>query len=105
MNIELDGQCVTDTCCNILDFLNESTGDHYFFFDLKADYAYFSPNISKNYPVMEDGRGYVTIQEWSRMVYPQDLPLLREAYQKLLRGEKRVHRLEYRIINLSLIHI
>ena len=99
MRIELDGQYAADTCRKILDFLNESTSDHYFFFDLKAERVYFSKSIRKNYPLMEHGREYVTPQEWIRMVYPQDLPMLREAYEKLRGGEQQVHRLEYRVIN------
>ena len=99
MRIELDGQYAADTCRKILDFLNESTSDHYFFFDLKAERVYFSKSIGKNYPLMEHGREYVTPQEWIRMVYPQDLPMLREAYEKLRGGEQQVHRLEYRVIN------
>lgn len=99
MNIELDGQYIADTCRNMLDFLNESTSDHYFFFDLKANQIHFSKNIGKNYPLMEHGQEYVTPQEWCRIVYPQDLPILRESYEKLRGGEKQIHRLEYRVIN------
>ena len=50
MRIELDGQYAADTCRKILDFLNESTSDHYFFFDLKAERVYFSKSIGKITP-------------------------------------------------------
>ncbi|MEQ2444002.1 EAL domain-containing protein [Pseudoflavonifractor sp. CLA-AP-H29] len=99
MSMELDGRSVADTYCGILDFLSESSNDYFYFMDFQTERIHFSRNICRNYDVMENGRDYVTVHEWSRIVYSWDLPILRELYEKVRSGRETVHRLEYRVIN------
>ena len=99
MSMELDGRSVADTYRGILDFLSESSNDYFYFMDFQTERIHFSRNICRNYDVMEDGRDYVTVHEWCRIVYSWDLPILRELYEKVRSGRETVHRLEYRVIN------
>ena len=99
MSMRLDGQHVVDDYRSILDFLSESSNDYFYFFDFKTDRLYFSRNICKDYDLMEDGREYVSTQEWFDKVYTWDLPIMQEAYRRLHSGQDRVYQLEYRIIN------
>ena len=83
----------------ILDFLEESTDDYFFLWDYAQERLYLSPRIREEYALMENGREYVKIEDWCRLVYPRDLPALEAALERIARGEDTAHSMEYRLIN------
>ena len=83
----------------ILRFLSDSTDDYLFSWDFHGDQIYFPGPIWKRYAVMEPGQTICTIEDWYKVVYPQDLPMLQAELDQLRRGEKKKHNMDYRLVD------
>lgn len=88
-----------NSCLNILKFLNESTDDYFFLYEIESGKIYFSGPIYKKYELLQKGEKFCTIEDWYNIVYENDLPALKEDLQKILSGKSSEHNMEYRIFN------
>lgn len=80
------------------DFLSENTEEHYFLLDLETKEVRFSASFGSAFAVMEDGGNRCTTGDWMKIVYPRDVPKLRELFRLVRDGQLPVHNLEYRLI-------
>lgn len=99
MELEMSAANAVATYRGILDFLGESSDDYFFLWDFFDGKLYFSGNIRRGYALCDRGEAYCTIADWKRIVYPQDLPGLEQAFKQLVDGKVLVHNMEYRIVN------
>lgn len=77
--------------------LSESTDDHLFFVDWKAELIYFSDDISKRYPLSGDFREGYSISEWLSIVYERDTGALSADLSAVQNKIKDTHNIEYRL--------
>ncbi|WP_158098974.1 EAL domain-containing protein [Flavonifractor sp. An100] len=84
---------------NVLNFLSESSDEYFFFWDFGSGTLYFSGDIQARYPILQGGKKFCTIADWCDMVYPRDLPALEQDLDQVMRGEKLIHNMEYRVID------
>lgn len=87
------------TQLEILRFLSDSTDDYLFCWDFEGDRIYFPGPIWKRYAIMAPGQTTCTIEDWCRVVYEKDLPMLQAEFDRLRRGEKKKHNMEYRLVD------
>ena len=99
MKFELGAEKEIELWRNILNFLSESSDDYFFFWDFAAETLCFSGNIQARYPILQGGEGQCTVADWCQMVYPRDLPALEQDLEQVVRGEKLLHNMEYRVID------
>lgn len=80
-------------------FLNESTDDYLYLYDLKEKKIYFTQDITKRYPLPGSvGDGY-SMKQWMSIVYGRDAAALNSDMDAIMRGEKTVHNIEYRLMD------
>lgn len=82
-----------------LESMSTSTDDYLYLWEIEADRNWFFGNIGEKYHLMDDGKCYCTIEEWSKNVHSKDLPKLVEDLNMVIRGDKNVHDMEYRMID------
>lgn len=82
-----------------LQSLSESTDDYLYLWEMNENRNWFFGNISKKYDLMNDGKHYCTIEEWAEKVYPKDLPKVMEDLKMVSQGQKKVHDMEYRLLD------
>ena len=99
MEFEMSAANAVATYRGILDFLGESSDDYFFLWDFSAGRIYFSENIRREYALCNEGEAFCTIEDWKKIVYPQDLPGLEQTLGQLEAGESLVHNAEYRVVN------
>ncbi len=80
------------------DFLSQNTEDHYFLLDLETKEVRFSASFGSAFAVMEDGGRRCTAEDWLKIVYPRDVPKLRELFRLVRNGQLPTHDLEYRLV-------
>lgn len=85
---------------NVLDFLNETSNDYYFFFDFYNATFYFSEKNLGKVSFFPKDRTFCTLEEWKSIVYPKDLPMLVAEFEGMQAGKYPIHNLEYRITNV-----
>lgn len=83
----------------ILNILGESGNDYLFLWELETGCLHFFGNISKRYPILEDGTGQCTVDEWCSIVYEKDQPTLRKKMEQVLRGEVGKCNMDYRLVD------
>lgn len=83
----------------VLRFLSDSTDDYLFSWNFQLNRIYFPGPIWKRYAVMEPGQNLCTVEDWCKVVYEKDLPMLQAEFDSLRRGEKKTHNIEYRLID------
>ena len=83
-----------------LDILSQSTDDFLFLHDMTKDKIWFYGNVNKDFAVREWGSGSNTIAQVMQVVYPGDRSLLQQDLDALMCGEKDVHDLDYRWVNV-----
>jgi len=93
-------QEVLDGYKHALDILSQSTDDFLFLHDMTKDTLWFYGNIDKDFAVRESGAETNTIAQVMQVVYAGDRQLLQRDLDALMRGEKDVHNLDYRWVNV-----
>ena len=87
------------TQLEILRFLSDSTDDYLFSWNFQSDRVYFPGPIWKRYALMEPGQTICTVEDWCKVVYEKDLPMLQMEFERLRRGEVKKHNMEYRLVD------
>ena len=81
-------------------FLDESTDEYLYFYDLVNDKIYFTDKIRKKYP-LPSGKNGISVSEWAKIVYFRDVGQIEKNLEEIRKGLWDSHNMEY----LSLIHI
>ena len=87
------------TQLEVLRFLSDSTDDYLFSWNFQEDRIYFPGPIWKRYAVMEQGETICSVDDWCKVVYEKDLPMLQNEFERLRRGEVKKHNMEYRLVD------
>lgn len=90
---------VIQTQLEVLRFLSDSTDDYLFSWNFREDRIYFPGPIWKRYAIMEPGQTICTMEDWCKVVYEKDLPMLQAEFDRLRRGEEKKHNVEYRLVD------
>lgn len=101
MGSQLSGKKFVAAYRNVLDFLNETSNDYYFFFDFFNETLYFSDKILGTASFLPKDRSFCTFEEWKSIVYPKDIPILMAEFEGMKAGKYFTHNLEYRITNIK----
>lgn len=99
MTIVPIGNQKLDSYLNMLKFLNESTDDYFFLYELCSGRLHLFGNIQKRYPLHINQEHYCSIEDWFAIVYEKDVPGLKEELNQILNGNSFEHNMEYRIID------
>lgn len=83
---------------NTLVFLNESTDDHLYLWELAEDRLRFASQISEKFALPEREEGYL-MEEWLEIVYFRDRAALKQELEQLRSGELDTHNQEYRLLD------
>lgn len=81
-------------------FLDDSTDDYFYLYDLANDRIYFTEKICEKYPIVSRTEG-ILFSEWSKIVYAKDLKQLKYEINKIVSGKSDSHSMEYRLIDRS----
>lgn len=79
-------------------FLDDSTDDYFYLYDLTNDRIYFTEKICEKYPIVSE-KGGIPLSEWSKIVYPKDLESLKCEINRITCGENDNHCMEYRLVD------
>lgn len=82
-------------------FLNESTDDYLFLWDLNQHRIYFTSDLSKQFKVKANYQEGFTAEEWFSTVYPLDVHMLQKAIREIHTKNKRSSAIECRLIDLD----
>lgn len=88
-----------DTYLDAIQSLSESTDDYLFLWEIASDRIYFFGGIAEKYNLRNDGTECYTLEEWKKIVYPEDLAVLTENLNLIVQGKITDHNLEYRLID------
>lgn len=80
-------------------FLNESTDDYFFIWDICKARLYFAGEIYKKYPLPFREKDGNSLEEWKSIVYQGDLEAFEDYLALFERGEEEFYHAEYRIID------
>ncbi len=80
---------------DVIDIFNPCIDDYLYIMDFKNDYYYISPNAMERFEILENPFPDVT-ENLIRMIHPDDVELLLDDIDQLVRGEKDFHNLQYR---------
>ena len=87
-----------DMYLEFLRTLNESTDDYLFLWELQTNILWYLGDINKNY-ALQDEKDNCTADEVFAIVHPNDLKILSDDYERIMRKESVVHNLNYRWMN------
>lgn len=80
-------------------FLDESTNDYLYLYDLINERIYFTDKICQKYPFPPVGNQGITTDVWKNAIYSGDRRRLEEKLKKIREGQTEVHSMEYRLID------
>ena len=83
-----------------LEILSQSTDDFLFLHDFVRDENWFYGDVDKDFAIRESGSTTNTMAQVMGVVYPSDRPLLEKDIRALKSGEKEIHDLDYRWVNV-----
>ena len=83
-----------------LEILSQSTDDFLFLHDMRRNISWFFGDVDKDFAIRTPGEDVATIDQVLRVVYPSDRPLLQHDLAALKSGERDVHDLDYRWVNV-----
>lgn len=81
-----------------IQFLDESTDDYLYLYDLINKKLYFTDKICEKYSIPSGMEG-IPIESWIRIVYPKDQKKLEESLNDIQIGCSENHDMEYRLMN------
>lgn len=82
----------------IMEVFAKCTDDYLFFFDLDKDYYSISERVLEQF-ALPSARFFNAGDTLTKIVYPEDLPILLKDVAELKNGEKTEHNLEYRWVD------
>lgn len=95
---ELQEKEIIDNYLNILEVLNQTTGDFLFLINLKTDTIWYFGNINEKYALRENGTVTNTLDDVMKIVYPADRHALSKDFEDIAQSKKDVHNMDYRWI-------
>lgn len=81
-----------------IQFLDESTDDYLYLYDLVNRKLYFTDKICEKYNIPSGVEG-IPIESWIQIVYPKDQKKLEENLSDIQTGYSENHGMEYRLMN------
>lgn len=82
-----------------IQFLDETTEDYLYLYDLMNGKIYFTDKIYEKYPLPRTGGEGISVEEWAKIVYPSDRKRLEESLRDIQEGRSDSHNMEYRLID------
>ncbi len=82
----------------VLEFLNETSEDNFFFYDFETRRIYFTDKIKGKIALFKDNNVSCTLDEWRSIIYPLDQQVFNNELNKV-RNEHKKFSIEYRIFN------
>lgn len=79
-------------------FLDDSTDDYFYLYDMANDRLYFTEKICEKYPITLEKEG-IPFSEWMKIVYAKDRNRLQQEIQSVANGNRETHYMEYRLID------
>ena len=83
----------------LLVFLNESTSDHLFLWDLQTERIYFAKDISLAYNLPSEAGHSCSLEDWMAVVYPRDTQGLSRQLTEIRQGKIKSYDMEYRVMD------
>ncbi len=83
----------------MLEVMSHTTDDYLFVLDIRKDINYFFGDIDRQYAIRKEGSETNTTLEMLNIVHPKDQSALLDELALIVRGESKVHDLDYRWIN------
>lgn len=78
-------------------FLDESTNDYLYLFDLINERVFFTDKICEKYAIPSSGEQGIAIDKWAQIIYSRDRWMLQKNLLRIKKGEIQTHNLEYRL--------
>lgn len=94
MNLEEERKIYIQT----IQFLDKSTDDYLYLYDLANGKLYFTDKICEKYPIVSAKEG-VSIETWQKIVYSRDLVQLSRNLKNIEAGISEDHNMEYRLVD------
>lgn len=86
--------------CEVVDLIHPCMDDYLYVYDLKADYYFISPHALKRF-CLPDNQFHDVTKSHAKFVHPEDLDMLVEDLDKMVKGVKSFHNLQYRWLGLD----
>lgn len=80
-------------------FLDESTNDYLYIYDMISDRIYFTDKICEKYPLPAAKDQGIPLNVWGSIVYSRDLAQLEQNLADIKNGISDTHDMEYRLID------
>lgn len=80
-------------------FLNESTNDYLFLWDLETERIYFAKDISRSYKLPSGIKHSCSPEDWMSVVYPRDAQGLSRQLTEIRQGRIESYDMEYRVMD------
>ncbi len=90
---------ITKPYRDVLELLNNNTDDFMYLIDFAANRVWFYGDIDRDYALRDEEQAIQRIEDLYKIVHPADRAALTADFQKLGRGEKKIHNMDYRWIN------
>lgn len=84
-----------------IQFLDESTNDYLYLYDLSVQRVYLTDKICKKYPLPKVGQKGHSLKEWMEVVYTKDREKLQSCMDEIQAGKTSTYNMEYRIVDKS----
>lgn len=94
MNLEEERRIYIQT----IQFLDKSTDDYLYLYDIVNGKIYFTDKICEKYPLASAKEG-VLMEAWQKIVYFRDLNRLSKNLKNVQAGRSEEHSMEYRIVD------
>ena len=82
-----------------IQFMNESTEDYLYLYDLLTDRIYFTDKVRERYPLPPAAENGYVLGDWRDIVYIRDHSILEQHLEQIRKGKKNTYHLEYRLID------
>lgn len=82
-----------------IQFMNESTEDYLYLYDLLTDRIYFTDKVRERYPLPPAAENGYVLGDWRDIVYIRDHSILEQHLEQIRKGKKKTYHLEYRLID------
>lgn len=86
--------------CEMVNLLYPCMDDYLYVYDLKNDYYFISPHAKERFD-MPNNEFYDVTKNHEKFVYPDDLEMLVEDLDMMVKGVKTFHNLQYRWLGLD----
>lgn len=84
----------------MIDLVCPCTDDYLYLYDLKNDYYYISPHAMERFCI-PNYEFHDVSKNHEKFVYPEDLEMLQNDLDMMVKGEKNFHNLQYRWLGVD----